>query len=252
MRRVVQNVLGRRIHLGLCGKSKFQVCLRLSSTSSPCLFRFTSQVYIVALLLGLVVIKIFNIPVYTAKDNLYGIIVLLSLFGIAAIQMVHLFEKLFNDASLANMYILCMNILIAMSTITSIILIDLLGNSDVSINTPICCNFIRTNQLLFCAFFIKWKQWSDQVRAVLNRVYLVLPQHAFADGLLELCKNYVVAEVFSRYYIDTYKSPLTTDLLLYHYVALIGAAIVFWIANFIVESGVWRSYLKSSKSKRPE
>lgn len=88
--------------------------------------------YIVAVLLAVVVFKTFDIAVYTAKDNLYGIIVLFLLFGISALQMVHLFEKLFNDASLANMYILCMNILIAMTTITAIILIDLLGDSDVS------------------------------------------------------------------------------------------------------------------------
>lgn len=87
--------------------------------------------YIVAVLLAIVVFKIFNIPAYTAKDNLYGISLLLLLFGFAALQMVHLCEKLFKDASLANMYILCMNILIAMSTISCIILIDVLGESDV-------------------------------------------------------------------------------------------------------------------------
>lgn len=85
----------------------------------------------VALILSIIVFKFFDIPAYTAKDNLYGIVLLLILFGFAGIQMVHLCEKLFNDASLANMYILCMNILIAMSTITTIILIDLLGESEV-------------------------------------------------------------------------------------------------------------------------
>lgn len=90
------------------------------------------QVYIVALLLAIVVFKVFNISTFTAKDNLYGICLLLMLFGVAAIQMVHLCEKVFSDASLANMYILCMNILLAMSTISTIILIDLLGDSDVS------------------------------------------------------------------------------------------------------------------------
>lgn len=85
-----------------------------------------------ALLLAVVVFKIFNIPTFTAKDNLYGICLLLMLFGIAAIQMVHLCEKLFNDASLANMCILCMNILLAMSTLSTIILIDFLGDTDVS------------------------------------------------------------------------------------------------------------------------
>lgn len=97
--------------------------------------------YIVAVLLAVVVFKIFDIPVYTAKDNLYGTCLLLLLFGFAALQMVHLCEKLFNDASLANMYILCMNILIAMSTITTIILIDLLDESDVSAHNPILFQF---------------------------------------------------------------------------------------------------------------
>lgn len=94
-----------------------------------CLFL---QIYLLALILAIIVFLIFNIPAYTAKDNLYGIVLLLALFGFAGIQMVHLCEKLFNDASLANMYILCMNILIALSTVTSIILIDLLGESEVS------------------------------------------------------------------------------------------------------------------------
>lgn len=82
--------------------------------------------------MAVVVFKWFDIPVYTAKDNLYGIVVLLLLFGFATIPMVHLFEKLFTDASLANMYILCMNIIIALMTVTVIILFDVLGDSDVS------------------------------------------------------------------------------------------------------------------------
>lgn len=90
------------------------------------------------------------------------------------------------------------------------------------------------------------------MRAFLNRAFLVLPQHAFADGLVEMCKNFVISEVFERYYIDTYKSPITTNLLVYHYVALICAGFIFWIANYIIESGMWRPYLKSSKSKKIE
>lgn len=74
----------------------------------------------------------FDIPAFTARENMYGIILILLLFGFAGIQMVHLCEKLFTDASLANMYILCMNILIALTTVTTIILIDLLGESEVN------------------------------------------------------------------------------------------------------------------------
>lgn len=90
------------------------------------------------------------------------------------------------------------------------------------------------------------------MRDFLNRAFLILPQHALADGLVEICKNHVVSEVFKRYYINTYKSPIGSTLLLPHYIALICIGIVFWVANYIIESGVWRSYLKSSKSKRIE
>lgn len=97
------------------------------------LFSVIFQIFVVALLLAVVVFKIFDIPVYTAKDNLLGICAILLLFGFATIPMVHLFEKLFTDASLANMYILCMNIILALSTITIVILFDILGNSEVPV-----------------------------------------------------------------------------------------------------------------------
>lgn len=48
--------------------------------------------------------------------------------------MVHVVEKAFTDASLANMHILCMNIIIALCTVTTVILFDILGETDVSLN----------------------------------------------------------------------------------------------------------------------
>lgn len=91
------------------------------------------QLYLIALLIAFGMFKIFDIPIYTARDNLYGICMLIFMYGFAMIPMVHLCEKLFHDASLANMYILCLNIIIALSTVTVILLFDVLGNSDVSV-----------------------------------------------------------------------------------------------------------------------
>lgn len=77
--------------------------------------------------------------------------------------MVHLSEKLFTDASLANMYILCMNILIALTTVATIILIDLLGESDVSymISSHIeeSTDFINVSFLTFCSGVIKYEHF---------------------------------------------------------------------------------------------
>lgn len=82
--------------------------------------------------MAVIVFKYFDIPVYTAKDNLLGICAILILFAFATIPMVHTVEKLFTDASLANMHILCMNIIVALVTITTVILFDILGETDVS------------------------------------------------------------------------------------------------------------------------
>lgn len=90
------------------------------------------------------------------------------------------------------------------------------------------------------------------MRNFLNRLFLVLPQHALADGLVQICQNHLVAEIFARYYINTYKSPIRSDLLLRHYCALIGIGILFWSINYVVESGIWRTYLKSRKAKKIE
>lgn len=91
------------------------------------------QIYCTALLLAVCVFKIYDMPVYTAKDNLAGICLLLFMFGFATIPMVHLCEKLFSDASLANMHILCMNVIVALVTRTIIVFLDILGDSNVSI-----------------------------------------------------------------------------------------------------------------------
>lgn len=179
------------------------------------------QIFVVALLLAVVVFKWFDIPVYTARDNLPGICVLLLFFGFATIPMVHLCEKLFSEASLANMYILCMNIIVALVTITTIVLFDVLGETE----------------------------RSAQFRHFLNRAFLVFPQHALADGLVEICKNYILSAVLDRYYINTYRSPVASDLLLPHYSALFCLGIVFIAVNYVIESGRWRQWTVGNVKK---
>lgn len=81
----------------------------------------------------MIVFKIFAIPIYVDKDDLGGIVILLTIYGLASIPMVHLFEKLFSEASFANMSIFCLNAIIALFTIMIILMMDILGESDVSV-----------------------------------------------------------------------------------------------------------------------
>lgn len=80
-----------------------------------------------------------------------------------------------------------------------------------------------------------WDEW----RYFLNhRLFLIFPQHALGDGLLEICKNYMVALVFKRYDIDSYKNPVTSDLLKPHFISLAILGIIFLLINVLIESGL--------------
>uniref|UniRef100_A0A2M4A096 Putative abc transporter n=1 Tax=Anopheles triannulatus TaxID=58253 RepID=A0A2M4A096_9DIPT len=164
-------------------------------------------IYLLALGLAVIVFKTFALPAYVAREQLEGICLLLLFFGFAAIPAVHLFEKLFTDASFANMSIFCLNVITALATLTIIILFDVLGDSDE----------------------------SERIRNLLNRAFLVLPQHALSDGLIELSKNYITAEIFKRYYIDSYKSPVSSDLLQPHLIALVTMGVIFMLLNVAIE-----------------
>lgn len=85
-------------------------------------------------------------------------------------------------------------------------------------------------------------QASEAIRNFLNRLFLVMPQHALSDGMVALCENYILAEVFERYYINTYQSPLTSTLLLPHLLSLFVFGLVFIVINYTIESGIMYSF----------
>ncbi|XP_055614020.1 glucosylceramide transporter ABCA12 [Uranotaenia lowii] len=181
-------------------------------------YLWDAMIFLVAVVLALIVFSVFAIPAYVDKDQLGGICLLLLFYGFATIPAVHLFEKLFNDASFANMSLFCLNVITALGTLTIIILFDILGETDT----------------------------SEHMRNFLNRMFLILPQHALSDGLIELSKNYIQAEIFKRYYIDTYKSP--TTLLKPHMIALVVMGIVFMILNIIVEKKIVQKFFLEAES----
>lgn len=175
--------------------------------------------YLIAMLLAVIIFKCYGIPVYVDKANLEGICLLLFLYGLATIPACHVFEKLFNDASIANMTLFCLNIIIAMTTITIIILFDVLGDTE----------------------------QSEKIRDFLNGLFLILPQHALSDGLIQICTNYIKYQVFQIYYIDTYKNPVTSDLIRSNYQALILQAIFFMVLNYLIETEHVQSWWRARK-----
>lgn len=209
---VNERVSGEKLQQKLCGVD-FRTYWGVA-------FIWDYAVYCTAIVFAVIVFKVFNIPIYVDQDNLPGIVLLLFFYGFASIPAVHLFEKLFSEASFANMSIFCLNVMIALSTLSVILMIDV---------------FSETYE-------------HEKIRNFLNRLFLIFPQHALSDGLIEICKNYITSKIFMRYYINTYKSPVTSDLLHPHLMSLFVMGIVLIVLNYIIESGmIWRVWKTEPK-----
>lgn len=89
----------------------------------------------------------------------------------------------------------------------------------------------------------------ERIRKFLNRAFLIFPQHALSDGLIDICRNHIKSKIFIRYYINTYKSPISSDLLTPHFVSLAVLGFVFMALNYIVESGLVYRFFKSQPTE---
>lgn len=180
-------------------------------------------IYGIAIASAAAVFEIFGIPLYVDKDQLGGICLLFFLFGFALIPAVHLFEKLFSEPSFANMSLFCLNVIIALTTMTMIVLLQILSVSDEDEAT-----------------------WQ-----LLNKILLIFPQHALSDGLRQILQNYIVSKVFERFGIDSYKSPVHSDLLSTHFGSMIIMGIIFIILNYLIESKIIEKiFTKREKSEK--
>uniref|UniRef100_A0A1B0CFQ3 ABC transporter domain-containing protein n=1 Tax=Lutzomyia longipalpis TaxID=7200 RepID=A0A1B0CFQ3_LUTLO len=204
---VSERISGEKLQQKLCGVTR-KIYWSVA-------FSWDLIIYVGAIATAVIIFKIFALPIFVARSQLYGFAMLLFFFGFAMIPSIHVVEKFFNDASYANMTIFCLNIIVALSTLAIILMFDIIGESEE----------------------------SKQIRNFLNRAFLIFPQHALSDGLLELCKNYIAASFFRKFGIDSYKSPIGSDLLAPHVSVLAVIGVLAMITNYVIESGLWRTIL---------
>ncbi|KAH8272412.1 hypothetical protein KR026_006078 [Drosophila bipectinata] len=196
---VNERINGEKLQQRLCGVS--------AVTYWSVSFVWDYLVMVLALIVLLLVVFIFGMPVFVARQQLVGIIGLSLAFSFACVPAVHVAEKLFSDSSIAIVTIFCANLIIPLATMGVILILGVVGEGAA------------------------WDDW----RHALNNLFLLFPQHALGDGLLELCKNYMVALVFRRYDIDSYKHPLASDLLARHFAALFVVGVCGLILNVLIE-----------------
>ncbi|KAJ2941105.1 hypothetical protein O0L34_g10339 [Tuta absoluta] len=164
-------------------------------------------VIIINMLITVIVFEAFGFPVFVSRSNLPAICLLILLYGFACGSFVHVAEKLFSDASLANMILFCGNAFVGLAGITLLLILDIISDSDA----------------------------TDNARWTLHKILLLCPQFVLGDGMLEIAKNTVQAQVLIRFGMDTYRDPLTTDLIMYHYIALVLVGTALLLLNLAME-----------------
>ncbi|XP_022208657.2 ATP-binding cassette sub-family A member 13 [Drosophila obscura] len=196
---VNERISGEKLQQRLCGVSAVTYWLVA--------FLWDYLIMVLALGVCLGIVLIFGMPVFVARQQLIGIIGLSLMFSFACVPAVHVAEKLFSDSSIAIVSIFCANLIIPLVTMGIILVLGVVGEGTA------------------------WDGW----RHGLNEAFLIFPQHALGDGLLELCKNYMVALIFKRYDIDSYKHPLASDLLQRHFIALALVGVAGLLLNILFE-----------------
>ncbi|XP_045487538.1 uncharacterized protein LOC111000059 [Pieris rapae] len=180
-------------------------------------------VILVNLAITVVILKIFNFPVFVARNNLSAICVLIVLYGYACAGVVYVSEKWFKEPSLANMVLFCGNTFIALGGIAILLVLDIISDSDA----------------------------TDHARWVLHKVFLLSPQFVLADGLLEIAKNTIQAQVLGALGMDTYRDPLSSSLVLYHYISLLAVGTALFGLNLALEYGCFDDLLSRFAPRYP-
>ncbi|XP_026490160.2 ATP-binding cassette sub-family A member 13 [Vanessa tameamea] len=164
-------------------------------------------IIVINMVITAVVLQIFHFPVFVARNNLPAICILILLYGYACTNFVHVFQRLFNEASLANMVMFCGNAFVGLVGIALLLILDIISDSDA----------------------------TDHARWVLHKILMLSPQFTLGDGLLEIAKNSIQAQVLLQFGMDTYRDPFTHNVVGYHYIALVLVGTALFILNLAIE-----------------
>ncbi|CAH2055589.1 unnamed protein product, partial [Iphiclides podalirius] len=203
--------------------------LQLLAGVTPALYWTTALVWdmiiiLINIFITAMVLQAFHFPVFVTKSNLSAICLLILLYGYGCAGVVHVTEKLFSQPSLANMILFCANTFVGVVGITLLLILDVISESDA----------------------------TDNARWILHKVFLLCPQFALGDGVLEVAKNTIRAQVLSQFGMDTYRDPLFSDLIVLHYSSLVLVGTVLFLMNLAIEYDCFEALFVKFRSETIE
>ncbi|KPJ11060.1 ATP-binding cassette sub-family A member 12 [Papilio machaon] len=193
-------------------RASHQQRLQLLAGVTPALYWLTALVWdmmviIVNIIITAAVLQAFHFPVFVSRNNLPAICLLIFLYGYGCAGVVHVASRLFTQPSLANMILFCANTFVGVVGIALLLILDIISESDA----------------------------TDRARWVLHKIFMLSPQFTLGDGVLEIAKNTIRAQVLGQFGMETYQDPLSSDLIAYHYLALVLVGTVLHLLNLAIE-----------------
>ncbi|XP_068622894.1 uncharacterized protein ldd [Battus philenor] len=203
--------------------------LQMLAGVTPVLYWTTALVWdlaiiVINIVITAMVLQAFHFTVFVNRNNLPAICLLILLYGYGCAGVVHVTEKLFSQPSLANMILFCANTFVGIVGIAILLILDIISESDT----------------------------TDNARWVLHKILMLSPQFVLGDGVLEIAKNTIQAQVLGQFGMDTYLDPLFGDLIVYHYVALILVGTFLFLLNLAIEYDCFEVIFVKFRSEKIE
>jgi ABC-type multidrug transport system ATPase subunit len=168
---------------------------------------------LLAVLISGCVIAAFQMPIYTARQNLPAVLLLIFLFGWAMISLVYLVNRFFTEPSIAFMVMYSLALFVGINTMVVRLLIDVFELVHV----------------------------SPMFKNLFEQVCQFLPPYSLMSGLTDVTRNQLFTEIYTLFDHDVYVSPFSMDLLGKHYIILTVEGFVFFILHLIIEFvSTWR------------
>nr|XP_006820206.1 PREDICTED: ATP-binding cassette sub-family A member 2-like [Saccoglossus kowalevskii] len=182
--------------------------LHLVSGMSPGMYWFASYIwdlinYLLPTILCIILVLAFDVKSYCSEDNLPAFVTIILLFGWAIIPLMYLCSRIFNDAATAFIVLFCANSLLA--TLTNIF--KLIPTSDK----------------------------MNETQALCETIFKIFPQFCFANSLILLSDNQMVADIYARFDVYKYQDPFSYEMCGWHMIAMAVEGAFFFIIVLIVE-----------------
>ncbi|XP_074551593.1 glucosylceramide transporter ABCA12-like [Halichoeres trimaculatus] len=180
-------------------------------------FLYDMAVYMIPVTLTVCVIAAFQIPAFTARQNLGAVALLLVLFGFATFPWMYLLSGIFKDVEMAFITFVCINLFISVNTILS------------------------TSILFFLSQISTIK--AQIIKVIFNKLcnaFLIFPQFNFGHGMMQLARKNIEVQILSGYGIDAYQNPFSMEALGWLFISSFIQGVVFFSLRLLLNKSLVR------------